>query len=223
MIGHEEQIELFKLIGTELNKKTECFIIGGSAMMFYGFKSATKDIDIVFLDKDSRNRFKRTLKEIGFTEKKIITSERKSKSQKIPTVMDRKETRFDLFCEYIINFQLSLGIIGRIKEVHEFGNLIVKVVSQEDIILLKCATDRAGDRLDAKGIIEKYNINWNILIEESLWQTKHGKRIYPLFLYDFLVDLREDFKINIPKNTLVELRKISEDMLDEFEKKRNKK
>ena len=38
MIGLEEQLSLFKLIGTELRKRTEVLVIGGSAMLFYGAK-----------------------------------------------------------------------------------------------------------------------------------------------------------------------------------------
>jgi len=224
MIGLDEQIELFKLVGAELSRKIECFIIGGSAMMFYGFKSATKDVDFVFLEEDEINRLKKTLEKIGFHEKKMgIEDRKKDSSRKGPVVMERKEARFDLFLEDIFAFRLSPGIASRVKEVHEFGNLIVKVVSQEDIILLKCATDRIGDSVDVRDIANKHTVDWKVIIEESLWQTKEGRKIFPLFLYDFLVDLKEDFKLDIPKSVLVELRRISEGMLYELEKKKKSK
>jgi len=52
MINFDEQSDLFKLIGSSLGKKVECFVIGGSAMMFYGAKAETKDVDLVFMNKD---------------------------------------------------------------------------------------------------------------------------------------------------------------------------
>ena len=52
MINLEEQIGLFKIIGSQLKSKAECIAIGGSAMMFYGTKLTTKDVDLVFLKKD---------------------------------------------------------------------------------------------------------------------------------------------------------------------------
>ena len=50
MINITEQNELFNLIGTKLDEKVECLAIGGSAMMFYGAKTETKDV--VEVDKD---------------------------------------------------------------------------------------------------------------------------------------------------------------------------
>ncbi|MEK6907185.1 MAG: hypothetical protein AABW45_01535, partial [Nanoarchaeota archaeon] len=95
-------------------------------------------------------------------------------------------------------------------DVFEFENLIVKIVSPEDIILLKCATERAGDRIDALELIKKFNIDWDIIIKESIEQTKLGESIFPVFLYDFLLELKEDLKAEIPSNVLKELLKISE-------------
>ena len=51
MINITDQNELFNLIGAKLDEKVECLAIGGSAMMFYGAKTETKDVDLVFLDK----------------------------------------------------------------------------------------------------------------------------------------------------------------------------
>ena len=199
MIGVEEQTEFFKLIGSELKKKVECLVVGGSAMMFYGIKTATKDIDIVFISKKEREMFISSLRKLGF----------EGKFYGKAAIMARKDTRFDLFLGEVIKFKISPGILSRIREVHEFHNLFIKVASPEDIILLKCATDREGDRIDAKSLIEKFEINWKVIMEEVLWQMQNGKRIFSLFLYDFLLDLKER-KSDIPKDVLKELKGISE-------------
>ena len=128
-----------------------------------------------------------------------------------------------LFFKEIITFKMSDTIIERVKEIHEFGNLIVKIVSAEDIILLKSATEREKDRYDALKLMEKFDINWDVIIEESVNQTKLESYLFPIFLYDFLEELKEDFKADVPKKVLDEVRKISEKMLVEYMKKKRKK
>ena len=49
MINFEQQLELFKFIGENIEDKVECLVIGGSAMMFYGSKTETKDVDLIFM------------------------------------------------------------------------------------------------------------------------------------------------------------------------------
>lgn len=225
MIGIEEQIELFKLIGGELKSKVECVIIGGSAMLFYGAKSVTKDADIVFLSEDDKKEFIKAAEKIGFGKRKDRqVLERQPAHYKVktkgPLVMERNEARLDLFVNEIICFNISPGILSRIKEKHEFGNLLVDIVSPEDIILLKCATDRAGDRKDAFELIKKYQINWDVVISESVWQTNNGKKVFPVYLYDFLEELKDDYKAEIPSKIMKTLMKLAEnEMLKALEKK----
>jgi len=211
MIGVDEQLNLFKLFGSLLKKRIECIVIGGSAMLFYGAKIATKDIDIVFLDENDRKAFQKVAEGIGFKKKEFALIEKyKQFVKNKPILMERKDTKFDMFLNEVIIFKISDSIKNRIKEVHEFGNLIIKIASPEDIILLKSATDRIGDRVDAAELIKKFDINWNIIIDESIWQMKNGKKIFPVFLFDFLDELYE-MGTNIPKNVIRRIRKIGED------------
>ncbi len=48
MISLKDQNALFLLIAEKAEKDIECIAIGGTAMMYNGYKSATKDIDLVF-------------------------------------------------------------------------------------------------------------------------------------------------------------------------------
>lgn len=208
-----EQQDLFKLVGTILKKRVECYVIGGSAMLYFNIKDATKDIDLVFLNNNDRNEIINVLKKIGFKEKsiKLVYSKRLSyfNQDTKPIILQRQDTRLDLFNKNIICFELTKNIIERIKAVYEYSNLIIKVISPEDIILLKCATERAGDRLDAFEIIKRFKINWNVMMDEALYQTK-DKEIFSVFLYDFLLELKEDLKADIPDDVIIKLQKISE-------------
>lgn len=215
MINITEQNELFNLIGTKLDEKVECLAVGGSAMMFYGAKTETKDIDLVFLDKKPFNLVKKAIYEMGFNEKKNIMPifAHYDIVKDKPIMMEGKDTRFDLFVREVIGFKVSPSMVSRVKEVHEFGNLVIKTISPEDIILLKCATEREKDRDDAASLIEKFNIDWNIIIQESVHQTEIGGDVFPAFLFDFLYELREDFKADIPKDVIKRLMKIAEEIM----------
>jgi hypothetical protein len=207
MIGIDEQIELLKLIGNELKKQVECMIIGGSAMLFYGLKSATKDVDIVFFSENNRKDFITTAEKIGFGETKGVTN---YKTGKTPIIIERGSARMDLFVNEIISSKLSPGMLSRVKEKHEFGKLIANIISPEDIILLKCATDRAGDKKDTFDLIAKLPIDWDVIINESMWQTQNGKKVFPVFLFDFLEELKDDYKAEIPTEIIKKIRKLAE-------------
>lgn len=224
MVNFEDQKKLFETIGTALKEKTECIAIGGSAMMFYNLKVDTKDVDLVFIEKKYFNLIKEALHDSGFKEKddiKIFSRYEVAKTK--PLMMIGRETRFDLFFKEVICFEISPTILERIKEVHEFNNLIIKVIIPEDIILLKCATERRKDRDDVLEIIKNYKVDWDIVIQESLNQIKLNKPLFPVFLYEFLQELKEDLDAEIPKDVLKRLRKISEEVMIKRLKERSYK
>src|SRR3989344_3328970 len=217
MINLEEQIGLFKIIGGQLKNRVECIAIGGSAMMFYGAKNATKDVDLVFSKKEDLDSVKNILYNSGFDERKNIKGIfREDENAGKPVMMDGKETRFDLFLNEVIGFKIHKDTIERIREIHDFGNLIVKTASPEDILMMKGCTERERDRDDATELIRKFNLNWNIIISETSEQTKIGIAAFPLLLYDFLTELRNNFKVYVPKNITKELLIIAEKRLEEL-------
>src|SRR3989344_5600507 len=191
MINLDQQIKLFKDVGDILDEKIECLVIGGSAMMFYGAKVATKDIDLVFMNKNNLEKVKKILEKSGYEEKNLNIFKRYTFVKKDlykPIWMQDKDTRIDLF---------------------------IKIISPEDIILLKCATEREKDRMDALELINKFNIDWDIIIKESIEQAKLGENIFPVFLFDFLYELKEDLKADIPKDVINKIRDISEKLMIE--------
>ena len=220
MIDIKQQNELFGLIGEKIKRKIECYVIGGSAMMYYGMKDATKDIDLVFENEKDMGELVHLLKDLGYKEKdtKILYLKKKN----TPILLER-ETRFDIFLDKIISTVLSDTMKERTRAVYEYNNLIIKVISPEDLIITKCATERAGDRKDALEIMKKTNINWDIIIKESIHQAELTPYLFPVFLFDFLYELKEDLKADIPKEVLNKIRKISEDMLEKTLKKRSEK
>ena len=220
MINLQEQISLFKIIGGQLKNRVECIAIGGSAMMFYGAKLTTKDVDLVFLKKEDLEAVKNILVNSGFDERKNIKGIfREDEIEGKPVIMDGKGTRFDLFLKEVIGFKVHEKILERVKEIHEFGNFLVKTASPEDILMMKGCTEREKDRDDAAELIRKFNINWNVILDETSKQTKIGIAAFPILLYDFLTELRDNFKVDVPKNITKELLVIAEKRLEELKKK----
>ena len=218
MINQNEQISLFKIIGTQLKKKVECIAIGGSAMMFYGLKLATKDVDLVFLKKEDLDAVKNVLYDSGFNERKNIKGIFRDENGK-PIMMEGKETRFDLFLNEVIGFKMHKDAVERAKELHEFKNFSVKMASPEDILMMKGCTEREKDRDDAAEIIKKVNISWDVLINETPHQAEMGLAAFPFLLHDFLTELKEDYKIEVPKDIIKQLLSIAEKELEELSKK----
>ena len=218
-INMKEQEEIFSLIGRALKEKVECFVVGGTAMMFLGLKEVTKDIDIVFQERKDYETFKSSLINLGAkdTKAEIINP------KKVSCILSLGNARFDLFLEHLIHFRLTKTVMSRTKEIHEFGNLIVKVVSPEDIILFKSIADREADKIDAAELAKKININWEIILDEAEEQTKDSEFFFSVFFYNFLIGIRDDLKTEIPQEFLKRLKKISENALLEAEKRLKKR
>ncbi len=71
MINTKEQEELFRLIANYLEQDITCIAIGGTAMMFLGYKSTTKDIDLVFKNKLERDIFIKAIEKLGYSQKSM--------------------------------------------------------------------------------------------------------------------------------------------------------
>lgn len=227
MVNFTEQDELFKRIGKMLSQKIEVYLIGGSAMLHFRAKAITKDIDVVTTSEKDLELLKKALLLLGFSIKDPFVH---IKYQKIdvtkPIFLIFGEMRIDIFCKRILDTTLSETMKNRIIASYEYHNLVAHIVSPEDIILLKSVTEREGDRVDAKSLIQNYNIKWDILIEEATHQTELGELLFIVFLDDFLHELKEDLHADIPREVLKNIRKLAEHVLIEHfarEKKHAKK
>ncbi|MFH1065244.1 MAG: hypothetical protein V1734_01935 [Nanoarchaeota archaeon] len=197
MIKIEEQERMLLAISKAMKRKITAYAIGGTAMMFYGIKDATKDIDIVFETEKERAAFKEAALKAGYEGMDPIIVYRQKKNK--PDMVKAGEARIDLFLNEIIVFSFSEGMRQRAKKAYQFGdNLLLKVADLHDIILLKCATDREKDMIDAAGIIKNTKIDWNIIIKEAENQMKLGKDIALLELGDFFDRINSKGKL-IPK------------------------
>jgi predicted nucleotidyltransferase len=182
MINIEDQEALFKLIAEYLDKDIECVAIGGTAMMFSGYKTATKDIDIVFESEKNRKEFIKAIEKLGYTERSIkgVYDKKRTEHKGKPVMFSRGDERFDLFVKDVFGVIINHEITQR----HDFMGkkaLIIKILSKEDLILLKAVTNREKDMEDIEAICEKEkNIDWNKIVDYAINQKKNN----PWIMYD---------------------------------------
>ena len=180
MISYEDQMSIFELISKAISKNIECYAFGGTAMMFYGYKDETKDIDLLFEDESSRNEFIKAIKALGFDETTLVNVyiPEKLRDKNAPRMFKREDNRFDIFLKKIFKTVISPRMKEDLYAVHDFKgnhNLQVNVLRKEFIVLLKAVTERDRDFEDILTIIRKEKtFDWQYLIDEVLWQYRHG-------------------------------------------------
>ena len=175
-----DQMTLFNLISKEIKRDIVCYAFGGNAMMFYGYKDETKDIDILFEHEEERTEFIRVIKQLGYSETsalKIYIPE-KLRDPYRPLMFKTEESRFDLFVKKIFKTLLSPKMKEDFFAIHEFKNnntLTVFVLRKEHLVLLKAITERDRDFEDIITITKKdKSFNWQYFIDEVIWQFQHG-------------------------------------------------
>lgn len=192
MIELKEQNELFELIASKLSFDVSCYAFGGTAMMYYGYKNSTKDIDLLFFDKKSRDEFMRVLQILGYKEKPIsVAYENKEKSPDKPVLLTRGEERFDIFIDTIFGINLKEEIISKFYGKYDFfknKSLTIYAMKKEDIILLKSATNRIRDFDDILQILQKDEVDWDYITDAAVKLDKKGNSW-------FILDLEEKMRL----------------------------
>jgi len=197
MITHNDQLKLFEIISKNISKNIECYAFGGTAMMFYGYKDETKDIDLFFNKINDRKEFIKSIDKLGFNETSPITVyiPEKLRDPNRPLMFKNEDTRFDLFSNKIFKTVISPSMKDDLFAVHEFrGNFVLKVnvFRSEHIVLLKSVTERQNDFDDIKMILGKNkDFNWKYFMDEVEWQFKNGNDWILLDVEKMMKELKE--------------------------------
>ncbi len=177
-------------------------------MMFHGIKDTTKDIDLVFDNEKDRTCFEEAAISLGykkFDSVIVYGAEKENQPIMLSRGKDNSE-RIDLFNYNVISFFFSENMKKRAENTIELGeNLILKIADVHDLILMKCATDRVKDAEDVKTIVETQQIIWKTIIKEAKHQTTIGKTHAIFELGNFLDKLKQELKLDIPKEVIDEL------------------
>ena len=175
MINTRDQEELFKLIADYLEEDIECVAIGGTAMMFQGYKTTTKDIDLVFKNGKERAIFIKAIEKLGYTQKslKFTYDEKRLKNKNKPLLYSRGDERFDLFAKDVFGFEIETEKFVQRNDFIGKKELIISTLSKEYLILLKAITNREKDYEDIENIVKiEKNIDWNSIIDAAIQKRK---------------------------------------------------
>ena len=175
MINTQDQEELLRLIADYLQEDLTCMAIGGTAMMFLGYKNTTKDIDLVFKTEAERRAFVHAIEQLGYKEKSLVAlyDEKKRKMAGRPKIYSRGEERFDLFARSVFGYDLDFDMTKIVQRLDFLGKheLIVYVVPKEELLLLKAITHREKDDEDIATIVKiEKTMNWDSIIDKAIAQ-----------------------------------------------------
>ncbi len=185
-------------LGRALNKKITVFIAGGAAMSFYGLKEATKDIDVALQNKAQVNSIISALKSLGYMDPHEGVTVDYARMNASAILENSDGFRWDVFEKVVANkLFLSKGMIKRSSKLFNEGNLQARLLSKEDVFLLKSVTDRDGD-IDDMGIVAESGLRWEIIAKECSHQSSHLDRVWEDALCNRLIDLRERRGVTAP-------------------------
>jgi hypothetical protein len=197
MLNYVDQEQLFRFIAEKLNAEIIVYAFGGTAMMYYGYKEETKDVDILFEKEEERKVFIEALKLLNFTETSPmqIYIPEKLRDKYRPLMFKRDTYRFDLFVKKIFRTILSErmkeDVFGEYEYHGKKGILKVRALRKEILVLLKAVTERSRDFEDIVKIVKREkNFDWEYFTNEVLWQAAHGDSWVLLDSEKMLLELR---------------------------------
>ena len=205
--------ELSKL-SSKIESSIQFFIIGGLALINYGLKDATKDIDVVVLYAKDIEVLTKSLRIIGYHLLNDSSVSKPYEKMETSRIMENDAGfRWDIFNQSICNkMSFSENMASRAIEFYSRNKICVRIASKEDIFLFKGITERESD-LDDMRLLAESGLEWQIIRNECTYQSDTSGRLWEDALYQNLIDLRKSYGIKSPIEK--ELRKISEEKLGE--------
>lgn len=150
----EEHRELLTAL---IKNKVDFMLVGGYAVIHYGYDRSTGDMDI-WLKTGNRNRDKliNALKDFGITDENIATLQEMDFNDPVPVFYFGKEPRKIDFITLIsnINFEQAIGHVNYI----DLEKIKVPVINYDDLLLSKSSSTRLKDKADIEELkrINKY-------------------------------------------------------------------
>ena len=206
---------------TELNKlsskivvPTRIFIIGGLALISYGLKEATKDVDVVVLSRQDLGILIESLASIEYHALEDSLVSKPYEKMEISKIMENDDGfRWDIFHRAICGkLSFSDNMVSRATGFYSRNRTVISIASKEDIFLFKGITEREAD-LDDMRLLAESGLDWQVIKEECRHQSNTSGRLWEDALLQNLIDLRERYKIRSPIEK--ELQKIAEEKLSE--------
>ncbi len=213
----EDLNNIFKAIDLKTKTKMNAYLIGGGALMRYGLKGLTKDIDLVVKSKKEYGTLYSIVKSLGYKETALTDG---ISRLAISAALQKEDARIDMFLDKICGkMSFSSAMVLRATIFFEGKKFSTYVASIEDIFVFKTITDREGDKADCEAIL-KQSPNWNTILDEIHNQAKKGEQVWLTYINERLLEF-ESKGYTIP--ILKQIEKNAEEYYNTLEKKLTKK
>lgn len=202
-------------IGQQLHEPLTVFLIGGGAMAFRGLKDTTKDIDLVVVSGDDLSQLQAVLLELGYTI--VREPDREYEELGAQRILENDDgCRIDIFNQQVINkLVLSQGMRSRSERELTSGNLLVALVSPEDIFLFKAVAGRVDDIEDMFSLIQT-GLNFDIVEAELAAQIELlEQELFVTYINEALTALEEQYNVTTPVDAPVA--EVTERVYEELE------
>lgn len=164
-------------VGTALASPVTLFLIGGAAMIRYGLKAATKDIDVLLPTVQETKEMIQALSKLRYRVLHIDRLAPEYLAMFTTQILENADGfRWDIFHEIVCRkLKLSTGMIERSTVLFKSGLLTVRLISKEDIFLLKTVTERDDDETDLL-LLARSKIDWEVVLKECISQSRYDLR-----------------------------------------------
>jgi len=199
MISSREEVEeILKGLGEQLSEPVQFLVIGGAAMLEYGLKDATKDIDLVCRDAAGKARLLEAAKSLGF---EVFGPEKRHARLGLDRVAIKGEHTLDIFAGRVsYDFGLSEGMWQRGKATRILGKAEMRYAALGDIFSLKLIANRPRDIEDCVALASA-KMDFEVIYSEILAQyTKVGtveEKIWITYLEEGIGKLEEDYRLQV--------------------------
>ena len=158
---------LIEILSSGIKQKITIYVFGGYALLLRGWKTITKDYDILVTKRSEFEEIKKVLMKSGFHEAVKVEGKVPVEGYNSTILKSVEGERVDLFLNAVLGEILLTDSMRNRSELYvREGNLEVRLLAPEDIILLKLISGRDGDIDDIVTIFRKHRVNSKRILEE---------------------------------------------------------
>ncbi|NPV63849.1 MAG: nucleotidyl transferase AbiEii/AbiGii toxin family protein [Methanotrichaceae archaeon] len=197
--NREEVEEILKGLGERLNQPVQVLIIGGAAMLEYGLKDVTKDIDLVCRDASGKARLLEAARSLGF---EVFGPEKRHARLGLDRIAVKGGHTLDIFAGRVsYDFGLSETVWQRGKKTRILGEAEMRYAAVEDIFILKLIANRPRDVEDCVSLASAGMDYAAVYAEIEAQYAKVGtveEKIWITYLEEGIGKLEEDYRVQVP-------------------------
>ena len=185
-------------IGQRLDNPLTVFLIGGGSMAFRGLKETTKDIDLIVSSGDNLSQLQVALLELGYDI--VREPDEEYEALGAQRILENNDgCRIDIFNQQVVGkLILSSGIRERSERYLNPGNLVVELVSPEDIFLFKSVAGRVDDIEDMFSLMQT-GLKFGVVEAELETQIDLlDQELFVTYVNEALIDLTEQYNVTTP-------------------------